>query len=216
MRPIDVLGLASLLTVADRGSPLWRYATEELIAGHYAFAVSAAKKFHGPLFEDRVQAACLGLVEAAVRWNPYRNPDFIVYARFWMFRSLRIECRKMTSVVSPSMKLRATHPDVQRSMRGDASLDVRVPGQSESWAASIVDAGISQSQLMDWEIEEFLRTKLGDRDASVFMRRMGLYGPPQEISAVAREVGIGQTTVVNIMNRAKKVLGPELLAELAL
>ena len=206
LRPIDVLGLASLISIAEKGSPLWKYATEELIAGHYAYAVSMAEKFRNRAvpFDDLVQAACLGLVEAAERWNPYRGTAFVSYAFPWVRHYLLCEWRKRSVVTVPrGLTVKSEH--TQRMLRGDDLLDLNANTQGQRHMLTD-HRELEPSQTMPWEVEEFLKAHLSERDAMVFMKRMGLYGPPQTLKQIASSIGVSIQAVHQIIEKSRKVL----------
>jgi RNA polymerase sigma-32 factor len=61
-------------------------ALQELIAAHGRLAVSAASKFHGAAvpFDDLVQQGYVGLLKAAMRFEPSRDVRFSTYATWWV------------------------------------------------------------------------------------------------------------------------------------
>ncbi len=61
-------------------------ALQELIAAHGRIAVSVASKFRGAAvtFEDLVQQGYVGLLKAAMRFEPSRDVRFSTYAAWWV------------------------------------------------------------------------------------------------------------------------------------
>jgi RNA polymerase primary sigma factor len=65
----------------------------KLVADNVGFAMQYAQRYHQccsetVVYDDLVQQGCLGMCEAAVRFDPARGVKFITYAVFWVRQSI--------------------------------------------------------------------------------------------------------------------------------
>jgi len=89
---------ADLALHARRGAS---EAVDRLVESNLGFVVMTAKEYrdHGVPFEDLVGEGCLGLIEAARRYDADRGCRFVTYAMWWIRKSILAAVAKQSGVV---------------------------------------------------------------------------------------------------------------------
>src|SRR5262245_63074158 len=87
--------LAALVRLGDRD------ALARLVAGNLRFVRKVARRYRhcGLPLEDLVAEGCVGIVQAARRFDPSRGNRFVTYAVWWIRKSILSALGEKTRIV---------------------------------------------------------------------------------------------------------------------
>ncbi len=159
------------------------------IRGAMGYVPTAARRYFGcglP-FEELIAAGNLGLVEAALRFDPSRNVKFVTYADWWIRKAILTAIEDQAGPVRlPRYRLeqfRTLH-DVRATLRGRTGQEPEVEALSQASGLSVEDikrllATSRQSVSLDQPPDAEDERPLHDTLASVASR-----GPLDELLAI--------------------------------
>lgn len=142
---------ADLALHARRGT---REAVDRLVESNLGFVVMTAKEYRdrGVPFEDLVGEGCLGLIEAAHRYDADRGCRFVTYAMWWIRKSILAAVVQQSGVVRipgyhRTQLRRARY--VERELREALG---RIP-QAEEMTARLSMSPEKIRRVLDWELK---------------------------------------------------------------
>lgn len=169
--------------------------------------------------EDKEQAAAMGLMEAAQRFDPDRGVRFLTYATWWIRRLVTDERRAADVILQPRDKNSrkacpvgvvslASHFDSQAGLPLPETLT-----SPETAPADDLEARSEAERLRD------AIKRLSVREAEIVRRRWGLDGEAELLADIAADFNISRERVRQIENRAlarlRGLLNPAAAAEAA-
>lgn len=156
--------------------------------------------------DDMVQAARVGLLQAADRFDPGRGLKFITYASYWINRNLQDEAARTTLIPLKRAGRRMTGLHV---LTPDRFLEISVTGASgeDSAPRILTDSRPDPlAHLLRSDAEELLG-RLPDRHAMVLRLRHGLGGEdPVTLNAIGLGLGLSRERVRQIELQALTML----------
>jgi RNA polymerase primary sigma factor len=166
-RPVEVVSRAPAAAppASQRSEPGRPAAFEAWIESALERVPGVARQFVRPgiLFEDLLCAGNLGLVEAALRFDPSRNVQFITYAVWWIRKAIRSMIHQQTGAV----RLPA-YTFWQLWQLKEARRELRIAQGREPSTEELADAlGLDAARV---------RTLLSARDTSVSLDQPALGG----------------------------------------
>lgn len=175
-------------------------AQQRLTARHLPLVRAVAARYAGlglPL-EDLVQEGCLGLLDAARRWDRTRGVPFEAFARF----RVRIAIRDALTARSRLIRL-PKHVVAARLEHGTAP--VVVLPDDDRWTERLRDDASTEDEVVAHE--EALAVGhavelLPPRQRLVIAHRFGLDGAEESIGEVARELRISRGRTLAIERQA--------------
>ena len=182
----------------------------DLVLCHLRFAYGVALEYRdcGVPLDDLVQAASVGLVEAARRFDPARGVKFITYAVYRIRQAVIDEIRSQGLVRLPRHRLQAGERAHVDSLNLPAS-----PGDPRS--PERIDAlpdGNAGPEGNAEEIDVVRRVgmallRLSERDRFVLTLYFGLDGPEYTLAQIAAQMGLSRQRVCQIKDGALERLG---------
>lgn len=165
-------------------------------------AYPAAKE--GLALEDLVQAGRMGAFEAARRFDPRHDSNFLTYADRWIRRRM-LESLNQGQVTIPGdtreeLRKGGQLPDV-------VSLDLELPS-GEGTLGDHLPArpdGVLERALARRQVRELL-TLLPERERIVLARAYGLGGDAESLGAIGTALGLSMEGVREIRNAALRRL----------
>ncbi len=170
---------------------------EELILGNLGLVGHLAKpfRFRGVPFPDLIQAGCLGLCEAADRFDRDRGVKFGTYARHWISMEIREELRRSRMIRVP----RKARPDPDRPFIRPASLEFDPPARGPAPPDEIEDAEARAEHARALaRITHHALARITPRDRGILERYFGLGEgdgrevrsyPGRAVAELRREIG---------------------------
>ena len=148
-------------------------ALRQIIGAHEPELQKWARRYNskGLDFDDKVQIATEGLIEAAKRFDPDRPNGLSAYARRWIQKKLSTDAVRFSSVTSPTKWGEAD----------DFSADTPVvtadgEGVGETWIDQQTDDDCSEALILSEKgagvIRALDRIDAGDRDRKIFSARL--------------------------------------------
>jgi RNA polymerase primary sigma factor len=136
-------------------------ALEELIQANLRFVVSYVKKYQGMGLSllDLINEGNLGLIEAAKRFDPYRNVKFISYAVWWIRQAIIHALTQSSRIYHIPQKL---SDQILQKKRKTAQLKAEL-GKDPTREEVARSMGISVEDVEDLELLEEREVSLSDR-----------------------------------------------------
>lgn len=190
----------------------WRVSEEQraMVEANRGLVHHHVKQRYGagcPQFDDLAQVGMLGLMRAAIRYDPTRGLKFSTYAVATIRRTINRHLIEDGLIHVPSSSLTSPElvPFAARARRV-ASLDDRLPGGQRGFepaaeagedVGAAIDLGDAKARLAGWlEV-------LSARDREVIALRFGLRGdPPRTLKQVGEWFGITKERVRQIEGKA--------------
>lgn len=127
---------------------------DELVESNLGFVVKIAKEYRdsGILFEDLVGEGCIGLIEAARRYDPCRDCKFVTYAMWWIRKGILSAIAAQSGVV----RVPSYHRDQVRKVRDAERRLERVLGRSPRPKELTARLSMSADQIdrfLHWNIQ---------------------------------------------------------------
>lgn len=182
-------------------------AQERLVKANLRFAIKMAgkyKKYAGPGLdmEDLIQAANIGLMTAARKFDPDKGARFITYASFWVKNSLDNEIfLSGRSVRIPKSRKELFFNGEFNAASIDASFGEK---DGETLANMIEGLGISnpESEAVESDSREILRREVGrlpDSERRVIVSRYGLDGSkPKTLAEIGKILKLSRERIRQI------------------
>lgn len=198
---------AALARRAARGD---RAALETLVQANFAFLVKTAMGFQGrgiPL-EDLIGEACMGVLEAAPRFDASRGFRFMTYAVWWVRRAL------VRAVSTQSRNVRIPRSRATADRKADRP-PLREISLSDGWGddpdgqvedALAADDPPLEDVVLRREHADMVHAALDalpERQRHVLVRRFGLDGAEaQTLLSIAGDLGVTKERVRQIEGQA--------------
>jgi len=192
-------------------------AARRLVVSNLRFVTQIAFEYRnrGVPLEDLISEGNLGLMEAALRFDPGRGIRFISYAAWWVRKSI------LTAITHHGSAVRIPTYQFKKAAAGGGaapppsarhrtiSLDQPAAGESSLSAAdALPDPGASDPE-MEVARREHARllirlwAELEPREQEVLIRRFGLGGDPQRtLGQVGADLGLSRERVRQIQSGA--------------
>lgn len=166
----------------------------------YKFAGRYARGYSGPLFEEYLSHATLGLIEGAERWDAGRGIGFATYCVYWIRRRILEGIRGRCLIHIPHYYTFAERRGLEARLRPG-------PIPAEEWGpAAREGAGVVEEEDERRRRREKLEALLGRldaRDREVLRRRFFLGETLDEVGA---RVGVSKERVRQIEQKAVRRL----------
>lgn len=150
---------------------------DKLVNDHIGLVKDLALKYGGrnsDLVDDLIQGGCVGLIEAADRFDPSRGLKFSTYATIKVRGAIIDTLRMLTPIGSPNPPEEATEPDIEGRLIAEDLLD--------HLCGTLTDSELEVVQLR-WQV--------------------GHDEPIRTLPQVADLAGISRTTVQQLLKSAK-------------
>ncbi|NER40063.1 MAG: sigma-70 family RNA polymerase sigma factor [Oscillatoria sp. SIO1A7] len=201
---------------------LGKKAESRLISTSIGLVASLARKFWKSRtfrileLEDFMQEGCLGLLEAALRYNPNKNAKFSTYAAFWINKCVYRAAFWDNVVWLPEHILRNRHKyEVYIKQFGFVSPLEESYYNGEPHLISATEPESTKPSKLHLQLIEAARANLNDKEKEVLGRRFGTFGyqPEKNKTRVASAMGIGRATVPRMKESAIRKLTEALQTE---
>ncbi len=217
LRTLPVLGREEEAAIGGMIAGSMNEAAQRLVLSNLRFVAQIAFEYRnrGLQMDDLISEGNMGLMEAALRFDPRRGIRFITYAAWWVRKSILTAIAHHASTVRiPSYQFKkaaaggsAAPPPSAR--RRTISLDQPSAGEgSPSAVESLVDPRGADPE-REASRREHLRlvlrlwAHLDPREQEVLIRRFGLRGDPQRtLGEVGADLGLSRERVRQIQTGA--------------
>ena len=195
----------------EQATPQLHQPVEDLVRDNLAFVVSVAKDYRnmGLDFEDLRSEGNVGLIKAALRYDPSRGTKFTTYAIWWIRKSiLQALCDQSRTIRIPANHYKQRHkredwsePTIVRDAPtepGRTSLLERLPEGRPDVETDLLSSE-AQSELR-WALE-----RLTEQELLVLAHRYGLADQPcLTLREIGLKLGVSHERVRQIETSAKK------------
>jgi RNA polymerase primary sigma factor len=129
---------------------------DELIESNLGFVIKIAKEYRdtGIPFEDLVSEGCVGLIEAARRYDPSRDCKFVTYAMWWIRKGILSAVVRQSGVV----RVPTYHREQVRKVRGAEEQLQRTLGRSprpDELTARLSMSTERINRILQWKFRAF-------------------------------------------------------------
>lgn len=185
----------TLLRAAADGE---RWAQQRLVALHLGLVRSVAARYAslGIPRDDLVQEGCLGVLDAARRFDPSRGVPFAAFARFRVRIAIRDALTARSRLIRVPKNVAAD--DAARAPRAVLPVDDR-------WQELLADGASTEDEVVSLEEARAVDRAvdaLPPRQRLVIAHRFGLDGPEESIGEVAAELRLSRGRTVAIERQA--------------
>ena len=191
-------------------------AIEERVRSALAYVVSVARRYPacGVPIEELIAAGNLGLVEAALRFDPSRGVKFVTYADWWIRKTMLHAIQDQAPMVRiPRYSQERRRRDAQSSQLPPYRLAVSLDQPTTSDGDRTLADGLASSdresdpgELVWSDYARHLRRRLEEltpREREVLVLRFGFLGAdPMSLREIGREIGLSRERVRQIERRA--------------
>lgn len=174
-------------------------ARQKLITHNLRLVAHMTKKFYSPEREQEelISIGTLGLIKAVSTFKPEKGARFATYASRCIENEILMHYR------------------AKKKTAGEVFFDDPLEYDKDGNALTLLDIMPDSSDLeeqvaqsmQEKQLYHYLKTKLGEREWTVIVRRYGLFGYPAETQReVARSLDISRSYVSRIEKRALSIL----------
>jgi len=186
-----------------------QHAFRRLVESNLRFVVGYARKYRGlgVEFLDLIDEANLGLMEAARRFDPERNGEFVAYAQWWIRQAIMHALAEQGRVFAVPRK---ALPVVARGSRRHLSPGHRTAFEQEPIA--LPDADRAPWLFRDASVHRAIAAQVRDalhdlspKEREVVRLRFGLDGgAPLTVQQAALRLGMSRDRVRQLENTARR------------
>lgn len=159
---------------------------DELVESNLGFVIKIAKEYRdsGVPFEDLVSEGCIGLIEAARRYDPSRDCKFVTYAMWWIRKAILSAVAGQSGVV----RVPGYHREQVRKVRDAERQLERTLGRSprsDELTARLSMSAERVNRIQQWNFRAFALDDPvgvdGDKTAHEFIADDGAVGPEEDL-----------------------------------
>jgi RNA polymerase primary sigma factor len=188
-----------------------QYAFRRLVESNLRFVVGYARRYRGlgVVFLDLIDEANLGLMEAARRYDPERNFEFIAYAQWWIRQAIMHALADQGRVFAVP---RRTTPVARTLQGGELSSGHRTSfaEDGDQFRGCEPDAHLFEDVAVRHAIIDQVRDvlfELSPREREVMHLRFGLDGgEPLTVQATGLRLGVSRERVRQLEGHARRKL----------
>jgi len=187
------------------------HAFRRLVESNLRFVVGYARRYRGlgVVFLDLIDEANLGLMEAARRFDPERNAEFISYAQWWIRQAIMHALADQGRVFAVPRRF---SPLTRGFQGGELSSGHRtaVPEDGDEFRAHEDGAGLFEDVAVRRAVIDQVRDvlyELSPREREVIQLRFGLDGgDPLTVQEAGRRLGVSRDRMRHLEGHARRKL----------